>query len=87
MSKQKDGSRAHVPDDGIEMFQVMRVYNSKKQRKGSIIPLSDIWRPIELIPKFGKRCPMNWTFNTSVELSEKFYVNCFGTRQTYQAVY
>ncbi len=54
---QADGTRAHVTDDNIEMFHVCRCYTGNRRRVGRIVRLTDIWRPIELIPVFGKAMP------------------------------
>ncbi|KAH8109742.1 hypothetical protein DFH11DRAFT_1515182 [Phellopilus nigrolimitatus] len=86
-SKQKDGVIAHVADDNIEMFRVERRLRSDGSRKGVIIRLDDIWRPVELIPRYGENCPENWTCDTAVELAKQFYVNCFADKTTFQEVY
>lgn len=87
ISIQADGSKAHVPDDIIEMYRVKRMYRSSGVRFGEIIPLMNIWRQVQLVPKYGKSCPTNWTDNTATELATEFYVNCFSDKQTFQAVY
>lgn len=86
-SHQQDGLKAHVPDDGVEMFRVVRSLHSNGKRKGLIIKLTDIWRPVELIPRFGKKCPLHWTSSDAVELAEQFYVNCFSDKESYQSIY
>ena len=68
------------------MFRVNRVVQ-RGRRKGKIVPLTLIWRPIELIPVFGRRCPTGWTSNTAVEEADDFYVNCFSDKDVYQTVY
>ncbi|KLO05267.1 hypothetical protein SCHPADRAFT_839614 [Schizopora paradoxa] len=87
ISLQSDGSYDHVPDDNIEMFRLVRDLNQDHSRRGLIIPLKDIWRPIDVIPKFGEACPEEWTSLNSVELADEFYVNSFADKQTFQAVY
>ena len=87
ISQQEDGSKAHVPDDYIEMFRVVRSLHSDGKRKGLIIRLTDIWRPVELIPRFGKKCPVGWTSSNAVELADHFYVNCFSDKEAYQSIY
>ena len=87
ISQQEDGSKAHVPDDDIEMFRVVRSLHSDGKRKGLIIRLTDIWRPVELIPRFGKKCPVGWTSSNAVELADHFYVNCFSDKEAYQTIY
>ncbi len=77
VTKQMDGTRAHVTDDNIEMFRVVRRYTGNRRREGRIIRLTDIWRPIELIPVYGKKCPRNWNSSNAVESAKEFYVNSF----------
>lgn len=87
VSVQEDGSKAHVPDDNIEMFRVTRSLHRNGERKSLIIKLTDIWRPVELIPRFGRKCPASWTSSDAVELAEQFYVNCFSDKEAYQSIY
>lgn len=54
---------------------------------GKIVPLTDIWQAVQLIPVFGKKCPAEWTCDTAVELAKQFFVNCYACKQTYQSVY
>ena len=76
----------HVPDDNIEMFRVRRLLDGGT-RASRLIRLVDIWRPVELVPRFGKTCPLHWTAENSVELAKEFYVNCFTDKETYQTVF
>lgn len=87
LADQENGEKNHVPDDIIEMFRVIRKVSRDGERIGGIIRLTDIWRPIQLIPVFGKKCDDRWDSNSAVELSKEFYVNCFWDKETYQAVY
>ncbi len=48
---------------------------------GIIIRLLDVWRLINVIPKFV------WMQGNSVELTREFHVNSFEDKETYQAVY
>ncbi len=84
---QRDGTRAFVPDDNIEMYRVIRALNSNGTRKGVIISLQDVWRPVELIPVFEKACPLDWTCDNSLELATQFYLNCFSDKDIYKSVY
>lgn len=69
------------------MFRVVRSLRSDGSRRGLIIRLTDIWRPVELVPKFGTQCPKNWTYLNSVELAKEFYVNCYSDKETFQCLY
>ena len=87
ISEQEDGSRAHVTDDDIEMFRVVRDKERNGTKRWKVVDLKEIWRPIELIPKFPKKCPSSWTSENSVEICDEFYVNCFADKETYQSVW
>lgn len=76
-----------MTDDGINMYSLVRSYRSNNSRKGLIVPLDRIWRPVELIPKFGRKCDQNWTCDTAVEVAKEFYLNCFSDKSTYIEVY
>ena len=85
--------RVHVPTGAYKMYEVVRKFRAttssagEKERKGEIIKLTDIWRPVQLVPKFGHKCPAEWTCDTAVEEAERFLVNCFLDKETYQSVY
>lgn len=68
------------------MFRVVRCVRYGK-RQGLIVKLTDIWRPVELIPIFGRRCPAEWTAGSAVELAGEFYVNPFSEKEAYQSTY
>lgn len=84
---QLDGSRAHVPVDDIEMYKIVRSTRTDGSRRGLIVRLTDMWRPVEVVPNFGKECPKEWTASTSVELAKEFYVNSFSDKETFQNIY
>lgn len=87
LSDQESGEKHQVPDDNVEMYRIVRKLSREGERIGGVIRLVDIWRPVQLIPVFGKKCPENWDCNTAVELASEFYVNSFWDKETYQAVY
>lgn len=74
-------------DPNIKMYRLVRDLRNDRTRKGLIIPLTDIWRPVELIPKFGDKCSKDWTCDTAVEQSKELYLNCFMDKPTYIEVY
>ena len=71
----------------IKMYKLVRDLRGDRTRKGLIVPLTSIWRSVELIPKFGKSCNRDWTCDTAVESSKEFYLNCFADKTTYIEVY
>ena len=74
-------------DPGIHMYRVVRDFRRNMTRKGLIVPLSHIWRPVELIPRFGSKCNVDWTCDTAVEYAREFYLNCFADKPSYIEVY
>ena len=74
-------------DSDIKMYKLVRDLRGDRTRKGLIIPLTSIWRSVELIPKFGKSCNRDWTCDTALESSKEFYLNCFADKPTYIEVY
>ena len=74
-------------DADINMYSLVRIYRGNATRRGLIAPLNQVWRPVELIPKFGRECNKSWTCDTAVELSKEFYLNCFSDKSTYIEVY
>lgn len=89
-------TKNHVTDDHIEMFRVIRRLKWKRpgedrslqeERVRGVIPLTDIWRPIQLVPAFGEACPEDWDCNNAVEEAEEYFVNSFWDKETYQNVF
>ena len=74
-------------DPDIQLYRLVRVLRGDRTRKGLIVPLTDIWRPVELIPRFGEEVSEDWTCDTAVELSNELYLNCFADMPTYLEVY
>ena len=71
----------------IKMYKLVRDLRGDRTRKGLVVPLTSIWRSVELIPKFGKSCNRDWTCDTAVESSKEFYLNCFEDKTKYIEVY
>ena len=76
-----------MTDPDINMYSLARTYRSNNTRKGRVFPLDHIWRPVELIPNFGKECSKDWTCDTAAELAKEFFLNCFADKATYIEVY
>ena len=74
-------------DAGINMYRLIRDLRNGNTRGGLIVPLNQVWRPVELIPRFGRRCNRDWTCDSAVELAKDFYLNCFSDKSTYIEVY
>ncbi len=74
-------------DKSIQMLRVRHCYARDQRREYLIVRLMDIWRPIELVPLFGGKCPRHWDSSNAVELAKEFYVNSFFSKEVYQSVY
>ena len=75
------------PDPNISMYRYARCTRSNGTRKGLVFPLEEIWRPVEMVPKFGKACNTGWTCDTAVEEAQELYLNCFADMASYIEVY
>ena len=80
-------SAKFIADSDIKMYKLVRDLRSDRTRKGLIVPLTSIWRPVELIPRFGKACNGDWTCDTAVEEARELYLNCFADIASYIEVY
>ena len=76
-----------MPDPETNMYTFVRTYRSDNTRKGLIFPLNRIWRPAELLPKFGEECDRTWTCDTAVELAQELFLNPFFDDRGYIEVY
>ena len=76
------------PDLNILMYRFTQYICSNGMRKGLVLPLKEIWRPVEMIPKFGKVCNTpGWTCDTAIEEVHELYLNCFADVASYIEVY
>ena len=75
------------PDSNSLLYRLTRDVRSNGTRKCLIFPLENIWRPVEMIPKFGKVCNTDWTCDTAVEEARELYLNCFADAASYIEVY
>jgi hypothetical protein len=56
--------------------------------KGDFIPLSSLWQPVQLVPKFtGAEADRSLNCDNVLEKSPAFYVNSFSNNQIYQTVH
>ena len=85
-SWQREGFFKHVTDDDVEMYRVARHLEGDGAQRGRVIDVKTIWRPIQLVPVFGERCPPDWTSDTAFDLAAELYVNCFMSKSTYYSV-
>ena len=74
-------------DPDIQLYRVVCVLRSDRTRKGLIVALTDIWRPVELVPVFGSKCNVAWNCDTAVENSKDFYLNTLENLPLFMEVY
>lgn len=83
-----NGGREFCRDIGIDMFRVQRCYRSgTAECLGVVVAVKDIWMPVELVPRFGKTCPAEWTCDSAAEKAREYYINAFSDKIVYQLVY
>lgn len=70
-------------DKDSRLARVERVLDADGSRTGVIIQLTDIWRPIDLVPNFGETCPLEWNTDNACEVAQEYSVNTFHDKQTY----
>ena len=74
----------HIPDRSTGLYKVSRLLNGDGTRSGLVINLTDIWRPIDVVPEFGEKCPLDWTTDNAVEYAKSFVINHFYDKNTYK---
>lgn len=67
----------HVPDAASGLYKVRPITAENGKRLGVVINITEIWRPVDVVPSFGMKCPLGWTKDSSVELAENLYVNTY----------
>ncbi len=82
-TKHTDDGKVHVPCKPSGLYKATRLRESGGSGRGVCINLTDIWRPIDVVPDYGTACPKAWTSDTSVELARDFYVNPFYDKHAY----
>jgi hypothetical protein len=65
------------PDLDSLLYKIAPLKDESGEKVCSIIPLADIWRSVQLIPKFGAVTPQEWTSSMVLDLARAFFVNCF----------
>ncbi len=76
--------QSSVVDKAIGMTRLKQCFLANRHRESRIVRLLDIWRPVEVVPVFGKSCPDTWDSSNAVELAKEFYLNVFSSKDDYQ---
>jgi hypothetical protein len=71
-------------DTNSLLFKITPMKDRDGGRVCSIIPLANIRRSIQLIPRFGAVAPQEWTSSTVLDLANVFYVNNFTDNHLYR---
>lgn len=82
-----NGKIRQLKEKYIYMYRVRRSLDANGARKGFIINVTDIWRPVDLIPVFGETCSLDWTSSTSIDLAEEFLVNRFFDKTSFVDIF
>lgn len=78
-----NGKDECIADPNSGLFCVQCILNQDGMRTGMIINVKDIWRQVDLVPNFSRKCPARWTSETSVELASEFFVNHFYDKEIF----
>src|ERR1700761_8170900 len=65
------------PDPDMLLYKISPMKDRDGGRVCSIIPLANIRRSVQLLPKFGAVTPQGWTSGTVLNLASVFFVNSF----------
>ncbi len=84
--RHENGSVEAIPDKNSGLFEVKRLYCPDHSRFGMVIRLTDIWRPVGVIPMFGDNCPPDWTSDSAVEEARTFVVNIYHSKDSFQCL-
>ncbi|KAI6130294.1 hypothetical protein EDD16DRAFT_1689659 [Pisolithus croceorrhizus] len=75
----------------IGMYTVRRIFveniDGGRYRAGAIIPILDVTHAVELIPKYGAAASRDATSETSLEMYDEFYLNCFSSKEFYYTIH
>jgi hypothetical protein len=74
------------PDPDSFLYKISPLKDRAGGQVCSIIPLANIRRSVQLIPKFGAVAPQEWTSSTVLDLANTFFVNNFTDRHLYRII-
>jgi hypothetical protein len=72
------------PQPDSQLFKISPMVDQHGGRVCSIIPLANIRRSVQLIPKFGAVAPQEWSSSTVLDLATIFFVNSFTDNHLYR---
>ena len=74
------------PDPDSLLFKISPLKDMAGGRICSIIPIANIRRSVQLLPKFGAVAPQEWTSNTVLDVAKVFFVNSFTDVHSYRII-
>ena len=81
----EDGEMEGARDPNSGLIEVKRLYKPDLSRFGMVIKLTDIWRSVDLVPVYGRRCP-EWTGETAYAEAQSFWINIYSDKETFQSL-
>lgn len=82
----EDGTVEAVPDQDSGLTRIKRLHRQDLSRFGMVIRLTDIWRPVDIVPAFGEKCDKNWTSDTALDKARTFLINSFYSKDDYMSL-
>lgn len=84
----RDSNGVPKTEADYDMFLVKRARpRSNNVPKGDVILLSDLWQPVELVPKFGNEADRLLTPRNVLTKPNAWYLNNFWNKHCYQTIY
>jgi hypothetical protein len=82
-----DGNDVFAPAPNVDMFLLHRHFRTGgTTRVGDIIRLTDVREILELVPVYGSQMDLRLDCNTSLDLTNTFYMNNFASKETFHAI-
>lgn len=82
----EDGVVKAAPDENSGLVEVKRLHRPDRTRFGMVIRLTDIWRPVDVVPVFEDECESDWTSDTAIDKAQSFLINVFYTKDAFQCL-
>ncbi|KAG6843092.1 hypothetical protein H0H87_007871, partial [Tephrocybe sp. NHM501043] len=82
-SGKRDQNGLLLEEEDVDMYRLKRHRRTNKTPVGGIIGLTDVARPVEIIPVFGEKCDPRLTSENSLDIWEDYYLNNFSDKEVY----
>lgn len=80
------GINVFAPAPGIDMFELHRHRRANGNPMAEIVRLTDVREFVQLVPVYGHIMDNRLNCDNSLDLSEKFYLNNFASKDTFHAI-